>query len=204
MEIEHKRMAGPMMLGNSAIRNTDRLAGKRLTQAEIEQALGRKYSPPARTDFDTMRAEFERLYGSQATTTPARDLFSVFEITPQGQWENGALKHHTDDLVRYLASELGLKSLPRVRWFGEAVRGAKAEPGWTLWDLNGRALPWGFFDSRTREVWIKHGLSYEDERMALAHELRHCWQFDAYGPACFYGDQSSIEADATAYGEKYR
>lgn len=82
MEIEHKRMAGPMMLGNSAIRSTDRLAGKRLTQAEIEQALGRKYTPPAPRDFDMARAEFTRLYGSQATVAPARDVFSVFEITP--------------------------------------------------------------------------------------------------------------------------
>ncbi len=163
--------------------------------------LERKQAP---RHFDTMRAEFNRLYGSQATATPARDLFSVYEITPQGQWLNGQVKHHTDDLVRYLASELGLQSLPRVRWFGEAVRGAKAEPGWTLWDLNGRNLPWGFFDSRTREVWVKDGLSYEDERYVLAHELRHAWQIDTYGPAYFNEHCDGMEADATAYGEKYR
>ncbi len=139
--------------------------------------------------------------GKPAKGAPALSArpFSVFEVKRQ-------YAEYIETIAHNLSQELGLMSPPPVRWFYAMADGTRHEPGWkaiTTPLAPGNTLC-GFFDPGTRELWLKSDLPYEDEIRVLRHELRHAWQHDTYGPSYYALGPAVAEADATAYGEKYR
>ncbi len=50
---------------------------------------------------------------------PVAKTFSIREMTPYGAWQYERAGGYLDTFTDYLARELGLKSKPRLRWFGE-------------------------------------------------------------------------------------
>ncbi len=142
--------------------------------------------------------------GAASTSTPALKTFSVYEVIPQPSLKYGRETHHTDTFTDYLARELGLKSKPRLRWFTEVVEGMKQGDGWQTCSVPSTVTSFnGLFDYITREVWVRDGLSYQREKQLLAHEYRHCWQCDNYGPDYVTTHREAAEIDADTFAAKH-
>ncbi len=171
------------------------LAGTKLSPEDIHRATNGRIPLAIRSDGDRE---------SRVKSAPSVKTFSIFEVQPQGTWMLGRVVHHTDTFTDYLTSELHLKSKPRVRWFCEVAEGVKSGPGWATFSSPGDVSCDGFFNSATREVWIKTGLSSAREKQVLAHEFRHCWQFDNLGAELFGSMTDVVEADASAYDKTWR
>ncbi len=185
------------------------LVGYKFTAAEIEQAIRAATPSKAATDaeFERARAEFRRMQAKRAHAS-GLDLkvYSMTEVRPSGYWHHGREIPVANDAARLLTDALGLKSTPPVRWIGETAEGVKSDAGWFSIFLpapSGSQQPWGFFSTQRREVWVKHGLGTRDAATALAHEFRHCWQFDRYGADYFNSKRDEAEADAYRFGEEW-
>ncbi len=215
--MEYKRFSGPLFVGPDSETRMAKwmashphpLAGTRLSAEEVKRLTsGQPLTPTSKTagrgaEIDRQRAEFRELLAKRQA--PSLKAFSVYEITPQGVWRYGRMEYHTDDQVQRLAAVLGLESTPRLRWFAGVEEGVKSEPGWTpiMLALPEAYSPLGYYAADVREVWLKHGLTQRLEAKALAHELRHCWQWDTYGHEYMSQRRDWAEEDADRFAAEW-
>ncbi len=184
--LEHKRGGYTVSVGG----RSHPLAGKHISE------LGASSDPPVDA-YEWAKAEYKRLYGDE----PANYAIRYREVEEPYDW-----RQVYGWVVDRLTYALGMKQAPRIR-FAQILSDEEADAG--QGDVKkfytGQAAELcGWFDSGSREVWLRTDRGWSDQIQTLAHEFRHCWQLDNFGSKAMGSDRAHIEEDADAFGKKWR